>query len=123
MGRKKNPFLTWKSEYKGKGKYWTILRRFGPILYGRIYDYRYSCRLRRLKENGFVSAYPEKGDVKPYRILLSADEIKEWNKEEDADFLVLFEREDGKKFVNFTEEEFLAFKRTKIIEHNINDGN
>jgi len=118
MSKKKNPFLTWKREYKGKGKYWTCLRMFGPILYGRLYDYRYRCKLDCLKENGFVSAFPDRGPVKPYDILLSQEEIDSMNKQKDVNyFFNLFEREDGKKLVGFTEEEFKNFRRTVIIDY------
>lgn len=117
-GRKKNPFLTWISEYKGKGKYWTGLRWFGPILHGRIYEYRYWCELKLLKENGFV--HPDDKEVKPYRILLSKEEIEELNKDEDVCWFY-FGSEDDPKPVGFTEDEFKAFRRTKIIEHNINE--
>lgn len=120
MGRKKNPFLTWKKEYKGEGKYWTGLRWFGPILHGRIYDYRYYCELSCLKENGFVSAFPERGPVEPYHVLLDKKEIDDMNKNEDINDFIFFEREDGKKWTHFTEEEFKSWKRTKIIENSLN---
>jgi len=59
---------------------------------------------------------------KPYEILLTKEEMKIFGKKEySGDFPDLFVKDDGREWVCFSEEEFKNFKRTKIIEHNIND--
>lgn len=98
-GRKRNPFLT--KSYAPKTC---------PYTRGRIYDYDY-----------FQSDFG-------ISIFLEWEEIIELNKECDVENLILDLRRDlfhGDCShyipVRFTQEEFKNFKRTKIIEHNLNE--
>lgn len=101
MGRKKNPFLSK-----------TYAPKTFPYIRGRIYDYDYICFKNSL-----------------YTIYLEFEEIKKLDKEDDICQFSLDMRRTflGEEFaqhdipVDFTEEEFINFKRTKIIEHLSNE--
>jgi hypothetical protein len=101
-GRKRNPFL---------------IKRYAPKTYpyiwGRIYEYDYFHSEDIFRDQ--------------WTIYLDLEEIKELNKEEDIENFVWTIRKDfyGEFYVShdipvkFTKEEFMNFKRTKIIENNL----
>jgi hypothetical protein len=107
MGRRRNPFLI--KHFKTKI---TSYER------GRIYDYDYYHNNDFLKDE--------------YTIYLSTNDIKNLNKESDI-FKLYFELTQTQKLVEddpdlriipvkFTTEEFINFKRTKILENEIKKG-
>lgn len=117
-GRKKNPFLTEKHEYKGKGIRNSYLKDC-PWTRGRIYDYEYTHDDQ--EDDFYLEIF---GPPHPYEVLLPIEEAKSMGKENDVSkFLKEFDitRTDGKMWVLFTDEEFINFRRTKIMEHNLNE--